>query len=92
MLELARRDVREVEFLKDVEPRIGIGAGVIDIKTTVVETPDEIARRLEKIEQTLGENRVHYAHPDCGFWMLPRSVADRKMRALVQGRDLYLGR
>jgi hypothetical protein len=24
--------------------------------------------------------------------MLPRSVADAKMRALVEGRDLYLGR
>jgi hypothetical protein len=23
--------------------------------------------------------------------MLPRSVADRKMRALVQGRDLFVG-
>jgi hypothetical protein len=24
--------------------------------------------------------------------MLPRSVADAKIRALVEGRDLYLGR
>jgi len=24
--------------------------------------------------------------------MLPRSVADRKIRALVEGRDLFLGR
>jgi 5-methyltetrahydropteroyltriglutamate--homocysteine methyltransferase len=31
-------------------------------------------------------------HPDCGFWMLQRSVVDRKMRALVQGRDLFEGR
>jgi 5-methyltetrahydropteroyltriglutamate--homocysteine methyltransferase len=31
-------------------------------------------------------------HPDCGFWMLKRSVADRKMESLVKGRDLYLGR
>lgn len=91
VLELARRDEGEVAWLKDVEARIGIGAGVIDIKTTVVETPDEIARRLEQIETILGAGRVQYAHPDCGFWMLPRSVADRKMRALVQGRDRYLG-
>jgi 5-methyltetrahydropteroyltriglutamate--homocysteine methyltransferase len=28
-------------------------------------------------------------HPDYGFWMLLRSVADRKLRALVEGRDLY---
>jgi 5-methyltetrahydropteroyltriglutamate--homocysteine methyltransferase len=30
-------------------------------------------------------------HPDCGFWMVLRSVADRKMRALVEGRNLYYG-
>jgi 5-methyltetrahydropteroyltriglutamate--homocysteine methyltransferase len=40
----------------------------------------------------LGPGRVRYVHPDCGFWMLKRSVADRKIAALVQGRDLYLGR
>ena len=39
----------------------------------------------------LGPDRVKWVHPDCGFWMLHRSVADRKMRALTQGRDLFLG-
>jgi len=28
---------------------------------------------------------------DCGFWMLKRSIADRKMAALGAGRDKYLG-
>ena len=27
----------------------------------------------------------------CGFWMLKRSVVDRKIAALVAGRNLYLG-
>jgi len=36
--------------------------------------------------------RIKWVHPDCGFWMLPRSVADRKMALLVAGRDAYLGR
>jgi 5-methyltetrahydropteroyltriglutamate--homocysteine methyltransferase len=31
-------------------------------------------------------------HPDCGFWMLKRGIADGKIRALVKGRDLYEGR
>jgi 5-methyltetrahydropteroyltriglutamate--homocysteine methyltransferase len=35
---------------------------------------------------------LRYVHPDCGFWMLQRSVVDRKIRALVQGRDLFEGR
>ncbi|MDQ3813135.1 MAG: cobalamin-independent methionine synthase II family protein [Armatimonadota bacterium] len=91
VLEMARRDAGEVAFLCDVSPQIGIGLGVIDIKTTVVETPDEVAARIEGAEKVLGAGRVTYVHPDCGFWMLKRSVADRKMQALVQGRDLYLG-
>jgi 5-methyltetrahydropteroyltriglutamate--homocysteine methyltransferase len=41
--------------------------------------------------KVLGAERVRWVHPDCGFWMLPRSVADRKMRALVRGRDLFAG-
>jgi len=40
----------------------------------------------------LGPNRVEYIHPDCGFWMLKRSISDGKIRALVEGRDLYEGR
>jgi 5-methyltetrahydropteroyltriglutamate--homocysteine methyltransferase len=31
-------------------------------------------------------------HPDCGFWMLKRSVADGKLGALVAGRDRNEGR
>ena len=51
-----------------------------------------MARRIEQAEKLLGEGRVRYVHPDCGFWMLKRSIADRKMQALVSGRDEYLGR
>ena len=91
VLELAHRPVEDLEALKDVDPRLSMGLGVIDVKVNHVETPDEVARRIEKIEQMLGPNRLGWVHPDCGFWMLKRSVADRKMAALVKGRDQYLG-
>ena len=55
----------------------------------LVETPDVVASRIQTACDTLGEQRVAYVHPDCGFWMLPRSVADAKMRNLVRGRDLF---
>jgi 5-methyltetrahydropteroyltriglutamate--homocysteine methyltransferase len=48
-----------------------------------------IASRIEHAVETLGEGRVRWVHPDCGFWMLPRNVADGKMRALVEGRDRF---
>ncbi len=89
VLELAHRPPEDLDALKDVEKRIKIGIGVVDIKTNHVETPDEIARRIESAEKTLGPERVAWVHPDCGFWMLKRSIVDRKIAALVKGRDLY---
>ena len=92
VLELAHRPASDLEALKDVDAQLGIGLGVLDIKVNHVETPEEIARAIERAEKVLGAGRVRFVHPDCGFWMLKRSVADRKISALVKGRDLYLGR
>ena len=71
---------------------LGMGLGVVDIKSTVVESADQIARAIERAEKVIGAGRVKYIHPDCGFWMLKRNMADGKIRALVAGRDLYEGR
>lgn len=91
VLEIARRPAAELELLKEVKESLGLGIGVIDIKDNEVETADIVAKRIEQAANVLGANRIQYVHPDCGFWMLPRSVADAKMRALVQGRDKFLG-
>ena len=48
-----------------------------------------MARRIERAAGCLGLERIAFVHPDCGPWMLPRSVADAKLRALVAGRDLF---
>jgi 5-methyltetrahydropteroyltriglutamate--homocysteine methyltransferase len=91
VLEFARRGYGELEAFRDLDPRIGLGLGVVDIKDNGVESAELIASRLEHAAKVLGPDRVHYIHPDCGFWMLQRSVADAKMRALSAGRDLYEG-
>ncbi len=92
VLELAHRPKEDLDALKDLAPHIGIGLGVVDIKVNHVESPDEIARAIELAERKLGAGRVKFIHPDCGFWMLKRSVADRKIEALALGRDLFAGR
>ena len=89
VLEFAHRGYQELEYFKDVEK--GIGLGVVDIKSTVIETPELIAKRLEHATKVLGENRIRYIHPDCGFWMLKRSIANAKIRALTLGRNLFEG-
>ena len=92
VLEFKRWGIEHAECLKDVPESVRIGIGVIDIKSNVVETPDEIASDIEAAAQLIGSERIACVHPDCGFWMLQRSVADRKIEALVKGRDLFEGR
>ncbi|MBM3811859.1 MAG: cobalamin-independent methionine synthase II family protein [Acidimicrobiia bacterium] len=92
ILEFARRGYDELEVFQELDPKIGLGLSVIDIKDNAIETPELIARRIENAARILGPGRIPFVHPDCGFWMLQRSVADGKMRALVQGRNLYEGK
>jgi len=91
VLEFARRGYDELQAFRDMDRRIGLGLGVIDIKDNGVEQPDLVARRIDHAAKTLGADRIAFVHPDCGFWMLQRTVADAKMRALVAGRNLYEG-
>jgi 5-methyltetrahydropteroyltriglutamate--homocysteine methyltransferase len=90
VLELAHRPASDIEALKNIEKTISLGIGVVDIKVNHIETPEEIATRIGAVEKKVGPGRVRWVHPDCGFWMLKRSIADRKIEALVRGRDLYL--
>ncbi len=93
VLEMAFRGYDELRYFKeDLDPRIGLGLGVIDIKVNTVESPELVAQRIEEAAKIMGEDRIKWVHPDCGFWMNKRSIADRKIAALVQGRDLFLGR
>jgi 5-methyltetrahydropteroyltriglutamate--homocysteine methyltransferase len=91
VLEFARRGYDELEVFRDLKPSVALGIGVVDIKDNETESPDTIARRIERAVKVLGTERIKWVHPDCGFWMLQRSIADRKMRALVEGRDLVSG-
>lgn len=91
VLELKHRPEADLEALKAVTSDIVLGIGVIDVKVNPVETADDVAVSIETAEKMLGAGRIGWVHPDCGFWMLQRSVVDRKIEALVQGRDKYLG-
>ena len=92
VLEFARRGYDELETFKDLKPDIKLGIGVLDIKDNEIESTDRIASRIEHAVASLGIERIQWVHPDCGFWMMHRSVADRKMEALVCGRDSFFGR
>ena len=92
VLEFARHGYEELPIFADLNADVRLGVGLVDIKDNEVESPELIAKRIEQIVKVLGPERLAYVHPDCGFWMLQRSVVDRKMRTLVEGRDLFEGR
>jgi 5-methyltetrahydropteroyltriglutamate--homocysteine methyltransferase len=92
VMETAHRPPEELAVFRDLRSEIGFGLGVIDIKSTEIESADAIARTIERAVSVLGAERIRYVHPDCGFWMLKRNIADGKIRALVEGRDRYEGR
>ncbi len=91
VMENAHRPADELEIFRELRPEIGMGLGVLDVKTTVAESADEIARAIERTETIMGAGRVKYIHPDCGLWNHKRYVADRKLAALKAGRDLFEG-
>ena len=89
VLEMTRRPESDLDALTDVDSRIAFGAGVIDVKDLQIETPEIVARRLERLAAKVGAERITFAHPDCGLQHLPREIADGKLTSLRKGVDLF---
>lgn len=93
VLEFANREMSEVDLLREIsDAGRDVAAGVIDVKNSHVETADEVAARIDAILATgIPPERLTLV-PDCGFSQTARHLAVAKLRALVAGRDLALGR
>ena len=65
--------------------------GVIDLSTNEVETPETVARRIERALPYVSPDKVIVA-PDCGMKYLPREVAFGKMKAMADGAALARSR
>lgn len=59
-------------------------AGVIDVKSTVTETADEVADRIRQVLEYVPAERLGLT-TDCGLINLPRMIAQSKLRALADG-------
>ena len=93
VLEFANREMAEIDLLAElVDAGRDVAAGVIDVKNYYLETADEVAARIEAILATgVSADRLTLV-PDCGFSQTARWMTRAKLRALVAGRDLVLGR
>ena len=93
VLEFANREMSEVELLREItDAGMDVAAGVIDVKNSHVETPDEVAQRIETILAVGVPAERLTLVPDCGFSQTARHLATAKLHALVAGRDLVRGR
>jgi 5-methyltetrahydropteroyltriglutamate--homocysteine methyltransferase len=61
--------------------------GVLDLGAEAVETPDEVARRIDRALKVVPPERL-VAAPDCGMKYLPRARAFGKLKAMVAGASL----
>ena len=53
VLETTRRSEKELAAIKEIDKRIGLGLGVIDVKDLQVESPEQVAARIESLARLL---------------------------------------
>lgn len=72
--------------------------GVIDVKTNVVEHPETVADRIERVADAVGDPTRVLAAPDCGFGTLvgwhtvEREIVWEKLAAMVEGAAIATDR
>ncbi|WP_336024687.1 cobalamin-independent methionine synthase II family protein [Halobellus salinisoli] len=68
--------------------------GVVDVKTNVVEHPEVVADRIERVADAVGDPSRIVAAPDCGFdtqagmAMVHPEIAWAKLEAVVDGAEV----
>jgi 5-methyltetrahydropteroyltriglutamate--homocysteine methyltransferase len=93
VLEFANREMAEVTILGEITAAgRDVAAGVIDVKNSYIETAEDVAERIDAVLSARVPAERLTLVPDCGFSQTARWMARAKLRALVAGRDLVLGR
>ena len=82
-------DLSGLEVLKQhpLPENISFWAGVIDVKSTITETAEEVAGRIRKLLEYVPADRLGVT-TDCGLILLQRYIAQDKLHALVEGTNL----
>ena len=93
VLEFANRELAEIELAAEVAAAgRDVSVGVVDVKNSYVETPGDVAERIDRVLATgLPAERLTLV-PDCGLSQTARAIGVAKLEAMVAGRDLVLGR
>ena len=87
VLEYANREMIEADLWSKYDIPNELGAGVVEIKSFHVETPEDVAERIRILLKHTDPEKMSI-NPDCGFFQLPRWLAYKKLQALVAGTQI----
>ena len=83
-LEFANREMAELELCREIAQEREVSAGLIDVKSFYLETPEDIAERVRQTLEYVPAEKL-WITPDCGFFQLPRWLAFQKIKNMVKG-------
>jgi 5-methyltetrahydropteroyltriglutamate--homocysteine methyltransferase len=83
-LEMASREFAELELIADIAAVKDVAVGVIDVKSSYLETAEDVEERIRSCLEHMPPERLAVA-PDCGLSQTARWVAKAKLEALVEG-------
>lgn len=83
-VEMASREFAEIELIAKIAERMDVSVGIIDVKSSYVETVDDVAERVRLCLQHAPADRLSFA-PDCGLSQTARHIARRKLANMVAG-------
>jgi 5-methyltetrahydropteroyltriglutamate--homocysteine methyltransferase len=83
-LEMASREFAELELVADIGAVKDVAVGVVDVKSSYLETPEDVDERIRACLEHVRPERLAVA-PDCGLSQTARWAARAKLEALVEG-------
>jgi 5-methyltetrahydropteroyltriglutamate--homocysteine methyltransferase len=86
-LEYANREMAEIELWSQYGDDRELAAGVVDVKSMYLETPEDVAERVRVVLQHVKPEKL-YLTCDCGFSASSRGLARAKLQALVGGAKI----
>jgi 5-methyltetrahydropteroyltriglutamate--homocysteine methyltransferase len=94
-LEMASREFAEIEIIAEIAKVKEVAVGIVDVKSYYIETPDDIASRVQHCLKYAAPECLSFA-PDCGLSQTARWAARLKLQNLVKGvkmvrRELGIG-
>tara|TARA_B100000745_G_C20074409_1_gene366904 strand:- start:128 stop:916 length:789 start_codon:yes stop_codon:yes gene_type:complete len=87
VLEYANREMSEKDLWSEFDIKQDLGAGVVDVKSFYLETPEDIAERVRSLLEHVPAEKLRI-NPDCGFFQLPRWITYLKLKNMVDGAKI----